>query len=124
MDADFIRMMYEFHYWARDRVLKAADGLSEEDYGKANGFTYGSIRGILTHMAGAEAGAIRRWTGDTNPAGINQEAFPTIEGLKARWMEEEKSVRSFLGSLKDADLQREIVTTGRDGAEFRRPLYL
>ena len=61
--ADYVRTLFDSLYWARDRVLDAGAGMSEEDDGAENGFEYHSIRGILTHTLGAEANYIYRCMG-------------------------------------------------------------
>ena len=124
LSADYFRMLYDYVYWARDRVLSAGDGLTEEEYANPNGFNYGSIRGILTHALVSEAGAIARWTGGTRPEGITQETLPSIEALGERWREEEAKLRPFLASLSDGDLDRDIVTRRPSGEETHRPLYV
>jgi uncharacterized damage-inducible protein DinB len=122
--ADYFRLLYDYVYWARDRVLKAADGMSEEEYAKPNGFNYGSIRGILSHCLAAETGAITRWTGGPRAEPVNDTTAPTVEALKARWQEEEAKLRPFLASLKDDDLDRDIVTRRPTGEETHRPLFV
>lgn len=32
MDLSYFRGLFDFHYWARDRVLTAVEGLSAEQY--------------------------------------------------------------------------------------------
>jgi uncharacterized damage-inducible protein DinB len=122
MDAEYFRTLFDYTYWARDRILKAADGLSEADYARPNGFTYGSIRGILTHCAQSESGYLARWMGEQVEP-ITQESAPTIEALASRWREREAAMRAYLVLLKDEDLAREIVSRRRDGSEQRRPLW-
>jgi uncharacterized damage-inducible protein DinB len=124
LDADYFRLLYDYGYWARDRLMVAADGMSDEDYAKPNGFTYGSIRGILTHVLSAEAGYAARWRAETVETPINQETLPTLEALIERWKAEEAKNRAFLSKLSDGDLQREIVSVRRSGEEVRRPLWL
>jgi uncharacterized damage-inducible protein DinB len=54
LNADYFRTLYDYHYWARDRVLAAADGMTEDEYAREMGFTYKSIRGMLMHTMTAE----------------------------------------------------------------------
>src|SRR5207253_992854 len=54
MQADYYRLLYDYNWWARDRLFAAATGMSDEDYARPNGFTYGSLRGILTHILDAD----------------------------------------------------------------------
>src|SRR3989304_2404891 len=61
MDADYFGTVWDYCYWARDRLLAATEGLSEEEYAKPNGFVYGSIPGILAHTLGGEGAWVARW---------------------------------------------------------------
>ena len=124
MDADYFRLLYDYSYWARDRLLAATDGLTDEEYAKPNGFTYGSLRGILAHVLSAEAGYAARWRGETVDPPINPETLPGLEALAERWREEEAKNRAYLARLTDADLQTEVVSRRRSGEEVRRPLWL
>jgi uncharacterized damage-inducible protein DinB len=126
---DYIRTLYEAHYWGRDKVLAAADGLSEEEYGAERpGFTYKSLRGMLTHTLGSEVAWYSRLRGmpapsSTSPEGISQENLPTLEALKGRWTQQETITREFLANMKEDDLDKEIVFTRRDGTEMRLQLW-
>jgi uncharacterized damage-inducible protein DinB len=121
--ADFFRLLFDYTWWARDRIFAAAEGMSEEEYANPNGFTYGSVRGILTHCLAAEAGAVGRWTG-ASVARVTQENQPTLESLAARWAENEAALRPLLAALDDAGLDRDIVTRRPDGTETHRLLIM
>ena len=54
MNAEFFNLMLDYQYWSRDRLLAAAEGMTDEELTKPNGFTYGNILGILAHCLGAE----------------------------------------------------------------------
>jgi uncharacterized damage-inducible protein DinB len=125
LNADYFRTLYDYHYWARDRVLAAADGMTEDEYGRETGFTYKSIRGMLTHTLTAEIMWSGRARGETpNFADLpNEQSLPTVEALSERWAKAESLQRSHLQSLQDDDLQKDVVFTGRDGNEFRQPLW-
>ena len=120
--ADLYRLLFEYTSWARERLLKAAEGLTEEEYAKPNGFNYGSIRGILTHGLAAETGGMRRWTGQMPTRDITQESLPTVEALAARWAEEVEALKAYLPTLDDAALEQEVIQRRADGTEIRRVL--
>jgi uncharacterized damage-inducible protein DinB len=122
MNADDFRLLYDHSCWARDRLLNAANGLSEEDYARPNGFTYDSIRGILAHILGSEAAYLGRWKGDEPRPRITQEDVLTVEALGERWRAQEAAMRDFLAQLDDAELEREIVSQRPGSPEFRRAL--
>ena len=123
MNADYFRTMVDYGYWARDRLMAAAEGMSDAEYAKENGFTCGSIRGILLHVLGSEAVYAGRWRGETVDPLINHETAPILAALIERWRQEEEATRAYLSKLGDADVEREIVSRRRNGEEFRRPLW-
>lgn len=122
MDADFYRMLFDYNYWARDRLLAAAAGISDDEYARPNGFTHSSIRGILTHMLNAEVIWLARWRQEA-PNRVTGDQLPGVEALRQRWLDEESRVRAFLATLSDEHIAQEIVSRASDGEEFRRPLW-
>jgi uncharacterized damage-inducible protein DinB len=125
LDAQYFRAMFDYHYWARNRLLEAADGLNDEDYGKPNGFTYGSIRAVLTHTLGAEVIWLNRMRGDGAPplAPAREDDLPSLDYLVARWSEVESAQRAFLENLKDADLSTVIEYSLRDGTPMHATIW-
>ena len=125
MDADYFRLLFEYTYWARDRVLAAAAGLTGAEFGKPNGFNYSSICGILAHCLDAEYGWRCRFDGEQDTGDITADQVPTLEALGQRWREEETKMRRYLDRLTDADVAGELVWSSSDGKEVRRgPLWL
>jgi uncharacterized damage-inducible protein DinB len=122
MEIEYFRTLYDYTYWARDRVLNAAAGMSDEEYARPNGFVYGSVRGIFTHCLAAETSWLARWQGET-PTPLPPEELTSVEALASRWRELEAQLRAYLASLSDADTGREVVLRRRDGSETRQPLW-
>lgn len=122
MNADYFRFLYEYNYWARNRLLAATDGMSEADYGQPNSSNYGSLRAILTHLLTAEAIWLRRWSGGEAGERITEEGLPDLAALTARWREEEAKMRTFLAGLTDDDLQKDV-TVRRPTGETELPLW-
>lgn len=123
MDADYFRTLFDYSYWARDRILDALAGMSEDDYARPNGFNYGSIRGILTHCLDAEWSWRCRFDGDTFTGRITQEQVPTPEALAERWRLEEAKMRAYLEKLTDDQVRADLVMRRRSGEEVRNPLW-
>ena len=123
MNADYFRTLYDWRYWARDRVLTAAGDLTEEDYARPNGFTYGNVRGILTHTLGSEILWCARVLGEMPRGLLTQEELPTVTALRALWEEEERKMRAFLAQLTDQDVEKSVSFRGRDGNERVYPVW-
>jgi uncharacterized damage-inducible protein DinB len=98
--------LLDYHYWARDRILDAVEVLAPEQYVKDLGNSFKSIRDTLVHTYGAEWVWYLRWVG-TSPPGLPDVApFPDVPSLRTPWMEQEKKIRAFVGSLAPSQLER------------------
>src|SRR3972149_4161908 len=115
MDAEYFRTVWDYCYWARDRLLAATEGLSEEEYARPNGFVYGSLRGILAHTLGGEAAWLARWQ-DGASSMLGEAELPTLAALRSRWAEEEAKMRAFVGGLSEAGLARDVKLRRGGGA--------
>src|SRR5437868_1120684 len=115
MDPVEYLQLWDYAYWARDRLLGAARGMSEADYALPNGFVYPSVRAVMTHLLGAENIWLSRWQGEDFRR-IPPEEVPTLEALEARWAEVEGRMRSFVHGLTPESLRADVVIRSRDGS--------
>jgi len=122
MDANYFRFLYDHMCWARDKMLTAVDGISEEEFSRDNGFNYKSIRGILAHTLSGEGVWLPRLRGEP-PAPVRPEDVSSRETLRMMWAEAEAKHRAYLSGLTDEDVSGDIVFTGRDGQERRIPRW-
>jgi uncharacterized damage-inducible protein DinB len=120
VNAEYFRTLFDYNYWARDRILDAMRDMSDVEYARENGFTYGSIRGILTHCLDAEHVWRSRLEGQQG-GGISQTATVTPVLLAACWRDEEVKMRTYLARLTDEDLASDVLWRNRDGSEERLP---
>jgi uncharacterized damage-inducible protein DinB len=95
--------------------------MSEAEYAADNGFTYKSIRGILTHCLDGEYGWRCLLEGEAAPDTLAGAQFATPELLAARWREEEAKMRKYLAELSDEELAGDLVWQTTDGGERRLP---
>ena len=123
MNPEYFRFLYDYNYWARDRLLAATEGMSEGEYASPNNFTYGSIRGICTHLLSAEAICLRRWKNDSSSPEITEASLPNLAALTALWREEEDKMRAFLAGLTEGTLQNDLVERRPSGQEKSYPLW-
>lgn len=108
MRAMDIRTLYDYGYWATDRVLEATLTVSVEQFVAPAPipFPFGSLRGTLAHMLDTERNARVRLQGGERPPTLLEEEFATPAELGAAWSAEERLMRAFLAGLSDADLDR------------------
>lgn len=100
-----LRMLLDFHYWARDRVLTAIDPLSPEQFARDLGNSFRSIRDTVSHIYFAEWVWHSRWQGHS-PTGPPPDPFPDQAAVRNAWVEHEAKVRSFLEGLGDQGINR------------------
>jgi uncharacterized damage-inducible protein DinB len=122
MDASYFRTLYDHLYWARDRVLAAAEGMSEAEYAKPNGFTYKSVRGILTHCLSGETIWLARALGQP-PEPVQEADVPTPAALSERWRAHEAKMRPFLDRLTDETVAGNVTFRARDGSDRTLPVW-
>jgi uncharacterized damage-inducible protein DinB len=109
-----LRLLLDYHYWARDRVLTAAERLSPEQYARDLGSSFPSIRDTLNHIYSAEWIWYSRWQG-RSPSGPPAERLDDIEALRAAWQALEVKWRSYFDGLTDDDLARSMRYTLLNG---------
>jgi uncharacterized damage-inducible protein DinB len=120
VNASDLRTLLDYHYWARTRVLDAADQLSTADFTKDLGNSFPSVRDTLAHIYGAEVVWCSRWHGETPTALTPAETFPDARTLRRAWVEHEARVRAFFESLGDDGIHSEIEYRTIAGKAYRQ----
>jgi uncharacterized damage-inducible protein DinB len=124
MTPEYFRFLFDYNYWARDRLFQRVAELSAEEYERPNGFTYGSMRGILVHGLSGEWIWRGRWQDGISPTRhITVEDVPTFKDLVSRWAEEESRMRRFLDDLTAEKLAARLDYSGTDGVRWSHPLW-
>jgi uncharacterized damage-inducible protein DinB len=118
-----MQLIYDYNYWARDRILLAAAQVTPEQYTAPAPYPYGSLRGTLLHILDAE----QSWRnqlqhGNWTPEWLEAD-YPTFAALQAAWPPEEMAMRAFLAEVTDADLDRTLRYTADSGAVRERVLW-
>lgn len=122
MNADYLRTLVDYHYWARDRVLDAATALSAHDYAKPLGNSFGSIKATLEHVYGAEVVWLTRWQGNS-PTAFPGEMPADIDVLRRAWADHEQALRAFFAPFDDAGVAQVIPYRLFSGAEGASPIW-
>lgn len=121
MHADYFRTLYQYHYWARDRLLRAAGALSHEQLTAMT--RLGGLRAMFVHMIGSEWIWRSRWQGVSPTTRPAEADFPNLEAIRMRWHEEEQAIRAFVATLRDEDLARVVAYTTLTGEPRATPLW-
>lgn len=124
MNQNDVQTLYDYTYWARDRVLAAARRLTPEQFVTPLVTGQGSIRATLVHALAAERNWRMRCQEGVSPTGPLVEAdYATLEILTDRWHEEEARMRGYLAALTDDALQQTMRYRTTQGTQFEHPLW-
>ena len=106
MNIQDLRTLLDYHYWARDRILKALEPVSPEQFTRELGSSFSSIQDTLGHVYSAEWAWHQRWIGNSPTAQLPRETFPDVATVKRLWEKTETDVRGFLESLGESGVDR------------------
>lgn len=123
MNAAYFQLLFEYTYWAHRKIWACIEALTDEQYTRALGYSWGSIRGQAVHVMGAEMMWLARLRG-TSPRGLPLETdYPLRADLRAVWDTVEADVRAYLTALSDADVMNGFTYTTTKGVEHHQPIY-
>lgn len=119
-----LNTLYDYNYWANRRILRAAEGLTTEQFVAPHDLSWGSIRDVLVHTMGAEWIWRMRCQEHRSPSSLlDPQEFPTLAALQARWTEEEAAMRTYLASLDEAALSQPLAYVSTAGRPFSGTLW-
>jgi uncharacterized damage-inducible protein DinB len=122
MNSNYLNHLLGFHYWARDRVFAAVEPLSAEQYARAMGNSFASIRDTLNHIYHADWIWYERWDG-RSPTSFPSGDIPRVEDLRVRWTDLESKVRALLEQAGETGLNRVVEYRLMSGKEGASPLW-
>jgi uncharacterized damage-inducible protein DinB len=103
-----LERLYDYHYWANQKLLGVVAELTPDEFTRPVAGAYGSIRNTLVHVLSAEWGWLDRCGGPERGDRLDPEDFPTADSLMQLWLRVEGYMRDFLSGLEDEDLTRPI----------------
>jgi len=104
MKPEEIVALYEFNAWANQRVLKAAEALTTEQFTQELGSSFSSVRDTLAHIFGVEWVWLERLQG-RSPSGIpDAKEFSDLELLWSRWAEHEARMLAYARKITQEEL--------------------
>ncbi len=115
-----VTSLYAYNEWANGHVIDAASALTEDDYGRDLGASFGSVRGNLAHIVGAQT----LWLGRFNSAGGGKlpEADGSLGGVRRLNATFHTRLRDFLAFLGESDLASAVSYVDTRGSAHEHPL--
>jgi uncharacterized damage-inducible protein DinB len=113
-----LRVLLDYHYWARDRVLAAVDALTPEQYTRDLGSSFKSVRDTIVHVYYADWVWHSRWMGHSPSQALKPEDFGDVAAVRVAWRDHEARMRAFLDNVGDAGVDRVYQYKNLAGQEF------
>ncbi len=113
--------LWEHHWWSFDQFLDEASRLSEEEFRRDLGMSYGSVHGALAHLVGAEMVWLKRVREGESVARIpGTEELPDLAAIETAW---EETRAGWQEVFEMEDLGRVVHYRNTKGQEFNDPLW-
>ena len=106
MTVQQLRLLYDYHYWARDRLLSAVELLTPDQFMRDMGNSFRSVRDTVAHIYSADWVWHARWLGDSPTALLPMDMFPDVATIRREWNGLEKRVDVLLAGLDDSSVER------------------
>ena len=122
MKTDDLLTLYDYNYWATEKLLKSAQQISHEQFTAKTAFSFGSVRGTFVHILSAEwVWRMRCQEGVSPEKMIQENKFPELEPLQSKLAEEKTNMLGYINTLTESDLNRIVAykNTRGDGLENR-----
>ena len=118
-----IHSLFDYHYWARDRVLAAAELITPEQFTQSKGHSFDTLQGTFAHLMNSERLWLGRWQGQPDKPALNPADFPMLDAVIMYWKPLEMRMRDFVKDVDAAALAHVIRYTNTQGATFEYPLW-
>jgi uncharacterized damage-inducible protein DinB len=118
---DYIRIAWNYNFWAAARFLEAAEALSGEEFVRDLGAGVGSVRDKLAHICGADEVWMARIDGAAAKMPAHDE-FADAGQLRQRQQAVHNRYRALLDTATPESLSVGVRYVNLKGAEFITPL--
>jgi uncharacterized damage-inducible protein DinB len=123
LSPELLRSLFQYNAWADSRLLDVCGSLTNEQFLRDLGSSYGSVRDTLAHMYGAEWVWNERFQG-RSPAALNPAgAFSDLASVRAKLEEMDQHYLDYVSKLTAQDLERVMRYKSFAGIEFSNPLW-
>jgi len=121
-DLSTLRNFFAFTRWANRMIVESAAPLTPEEYARPIGGSFGSVKGTLTHLYGADWVWRERFHGRSPRALPAGEESMTLEELARKWRDVEAAQDAFLATLTQDRLEEPLSYVAFSGDHFTRRL--
>jgi uncharacterized damage-inducible protein DinB len=108
MTPEAIRKIFDYTYWAFDRVWDCICQLTDEQFTQELGYSSGSIRNLVIHMISSHHRWVNRLKGEEILPHLDFKDYSTQNAVKAKWDEAKIEFLSYVYSLDQAKLSEPV----------------
>ena len=123
MDLDSIRQLYHYHYWARDRVLAAAELINADQFMQSAGVSFDTLQGTFVHLMNSERLWLNRWLGKADEPGLDPKNFSMLNEVRMYWDMIQMHLEKYLKELAPDRLSAVIRYSNLKGETLQYPLW-
>lgn len=123
MTFEMLEVLVDYHYWARDRMLAALEGLSDDELKRPLGNSFSSVFDTVAHLCGADSVWRSRWEGVSPAVLPKAETYGDLAGVRTAWQEEERRIRGLLARLGPDGVAKPIAYQGPGGQHQAQPFW-
>lgn len=120
---ELLHFLFQFNQWADRRLLDTSASLSDEQFTRNLGSSFGSVRDTLAHLYGAGWVWNERFQGRSPSALPTGTTFPDYASVRARLEDIDRHYVDYTSQLTQQDLDRVIRYRSFAGDEFSNPLW-
>lgn len=113
MNAAAIRVLYHYNIWAYQQIWDRVKQLDDDQFTADTGYSVGSLRNHLVHLASVDTRWFARVRGATVPDHIVPSDFATVAAVERLWDVVYRDLNPVIDNLTDAELNTEITYISR-----------
>ena len=115
--------LFAFGRWANDKICEAVSQLGGAEFGHEVGGSFGSVKGTLLHMYGADWVWMERFQG-RSPRAMPEDGRPaeTLADVRRKWDPIQEQLRAYAQSMTPSSLSGKLSYTSFAGEPFTRVL--
>lgn len=122
MNPDSLITLWSYNEWANARILAQVHQISPAEYIAPFPCSFGSLRGTLVHIYGAElVWRLRCLEGISPPAMPAEEDYKEFANLVSAWEQERRRFRALVTRISDGEAPISYLTT--NGRPYISPIW-
>lgn len=122
---EYIRFIYDYNFWANQRILDTCQKLTQEQFlaGQGHSGVNPSIRDTLVHTMGAQEIWLARFGGVSPTRGLDPKDFGTFALVRQYWELVEQHTRGFIDAVQDGVLAQTMNYRNTASKPFAYPRW-